>query len=125
MIAKVQCIVLDCPDVGDLARFYSSLLGGVVNQSDSRWQINESWATLHTAGGMVLAFQGVEEYRPPLWPDASAPQQFHLDLEVRDLDEAHESVIKLGAALLDRGDPDRSWRVYADPAGHPFCLVRH
>ncbi|WP_373558709.1 hypothetical protein [Streptomyces sp. WZ.A104] len=25
---------------------------------------------------------------------------------------------------LDAGDDRRGWRVYADPAGHPYCLVR-
>jgi hypothetical protein len=43
---------------------------------------------------------------------------------VRDLDAAHEAVLAAGATVLDAGDGKRSWRVYADPAGHPFCVVR-
>jgi hypothetical protein len=74
--------------------------------------------------GVVLAFQRVADHRPPRWPDPARPQQFHLDLGVEDLDRAHEHVLKLGATPLDAGDPERSWRVFADPAGHPFCLVR-
>lgn len=108
MIAKLQCVVLDCPDAVELARFYQSLLGGEVNRPDPRWELDDDWATLHT-DGLVLAFQRVENHRPPQWPDPARPQQFHLDL---------------GVALLDAGDGDRSWRVFADPAGHPFCLVR-
>ena len=28
MIAKLQCVVLDCADVAELSRFYQSFLGG-------------------------------------------------------------------------------------------------
>jgi catechol 2,3-dioxygenase-like lactoylglutathione lyase family enzyme len=125
MIAKLQCVVLDCADVDALARFYQSLLGGVVNQPDPRWSLDDGWATLHLDDGMVLAFQRVEDHRPPRWGDSARPQQFHLDLGVDDLDQAQEGALELGATLLDAGDCGRSWRILADPAGHPFCLVRH
>ncbi|WP_214108004.1 VOC family protein [Acrocarpospora catenulata] len=124
MIAKLQCVVLDCADVDELSRFYAELLGGVVNQPDPRWSVDDTWATLHTSDGLVFAFQRVEDHRPPQWPDPARPQQFHLDLGVPDLDQAEEQVLKLGATLLDAGDDRRGWRIYADPAGHPFCLVR-
>jgi catechol 2,3-dioxygenase-like lactoylglutathione lyase family enzyme len=124
MIAKLQCVVLDCADIVELSRFYHSLLGGVVNQPDPRWSLDEDWATLHTDGGFVLAFQRVEGHRPPRWPDSAHPQQFHLDLGVKDLGRAQEDVLDRGATLLDDGDGTRSWRIFADPAGHPFCLVR-
>ena len=124
MIANLQCVVLDCADVAELSGFYSSLLGGAVNQPDPRWSLNDGWATLHTGSGLVLAFQRVEDHQPPQWPDPARPQQFHLDLGVKDLDEAQEQVLNLGATLLDAGDGNRGWRIYADPAGHPFCLVR-
>jgi hypothetical protein len=124
VIASLQCVVLDCADVVELSRFYLSLLGGVVNQPDPRWSLNDGWATLHTGAGFVLAFQRVEDHRPPQWPDPARPQQFHLDLGVEDLDQAQEHVLRHGATLLDAGDGTRGWRIYADPAGHPFCLVR-
>jgi len=124
MIANLQCVVLDCADVSELAGFYQALLGGVVNQPDPRWSLSDGWATLHTGSGLVLAFQRVEDHRPPQWPDPARPQQFHLDLGVKDLDQAQEQVLGLGATLLDDGDGKRGWRIYADPAGHPFCLVR-
>ncbi|MFI0939877.1 VOC family protein [Streptomyces sp. NPDC021020] len=111
----VQCVVLDCADVGGLSRFYQSLLGGVVNQPDLRWSLGDEWATLHTDGGLVLAFQWVEDHRPPRWPDPARPQQFHLDLGVEDLDQAQEGVLRMGATLLDEGGGKRSWRVFADP----------
>ena len=125
MIAELQCVVLDCADPAELAAFYRGLLGGTVDRPDPRWSLDADWTTLHTPSGQVLAFQRVADHRPPTWPDSTRPQQFHLDFGVADLDRAHGEVVALGAALLDAGPVERGWRVYADPAGHPFCLVRH
>lgn len=122
MIGTLQCVVLDCPDVLELARFYEALLGGVVDQPDPRWAVSDDFSTLHTGSGLVFAFQRVEDYHAPRWPDVAHPQQFHLDLDVPDLERAQEQVVALGATLL-RADP-RGWRIFADPAGHPFCLLR-
>jgi catechol 2,3-dioxygenase-like lactoylglutathione lyase family enzyme len=124
MIATLQCFVIDCPQPRELAAFYRELLGGEVDRKDPRWSPDESWATLHTPDGSVLAFQKAPDLRPPAWPDRSRPQQYHLDLGVPDLDAAEAKVLELGARLLEAGDPGRGWRVYADPVGHPFCLVR-
>jgi catechol 2,3-dioxygenase-like lactoylglutathione lyase family enzyme len=125
VIADLQCVVLDCPHPAELAEFYPALLGGAVNERDQRWALSDDWATLHTPSGLVLAFQRVADYRPPLWPDPARPQQFHLDFGVADLEHAQAQVLTLGARVLDDAAGTRSWRVYADPAGHPFCLVRH
>jgi len=56
------------------------------------------------------------------------PQQLHLDATVptmADLDVTLERAVALGARLLeDRSDdPEEPLRVYADPAGHPFCII--
>ncbi|WP_371497703.1 VOC family protein [Kitasatospora sp. NBC_00374] len=122
MIGKLQCVVLDCHYPAGLAHFYAELLGGEVDRPDPRWSLDEEWSTVHVPGGMVLAFQRVEDFRPPNWPDPAHPQQLHLDIEVEDLDEGEATVLALGG-VLKLGEP--SWRVYTDPAGHPFCLVRH
>ena len=79
------------------------------------------------AGGAALAFQKVGELPEATWPDGPVPQQLHLDTTVptaADLDVAHERALALGARLLeDRSDdPEEPLRVYADPAGHPFCI---
>ncbi|MET8942568.1 VOC family protein [Streptomyces sp. NPDC004542] len=124
MIAEPQCVVVDCADVVELSRFYQSLVGAVVNQPDPRWSLGDGWATLHTDTGFVLAVQRVEDHRPPRWPDPARPQQSPLDLGAVDLDRAQEEVLGLGATLLDEGDGKRCRRVFADPAGQPFCLVR-
>ena len=74
-----------------------------------------------------LAFQLVEKLPKATWPEGPIPQQLHLDLSVpskQALDAQHERVISLGATLLqDRSDdPQEPIRIYADPAGHPFCI---
>jgi hypothetical protein len=119
-LATFECVVLDCPDPGQLAAFYCSLIGGTVNQPDPRWALSNHWATLHTPTGQVLAFQAVDPYVPPRWPDAAHPQQFHPDFRVEALDQAQSRVLALGGQLLQSA---QGWRVYSDPAGHPFCLV--
>ena len=121
MIGTLQCLVLDCPDPGALARFYAAVLGGEVDRPDRRWYLGAGWSTLHLDDGTVFCFQGVADHRPPRWPDGEHPQQAHLDIDVADLDTAEAAVLALGAVRLhDAG----GWRVHADPAGHPFCLVR-
>lgn len=124
-IGTLQCVVLDCPDVWELASFYQRLLGGEINRPDPRWAVGDAWATLHDASGAapVIAFQGVADHRPAVW--GAPEQQFHIDVRVDDLDAAHEAVLALGAWRLDEAaGEDRPWRIYADPAGHPFCLIR-
>lgn len=122
MIGTLQCVVLDCPDARELAAFYQAILGGTVNQPDPRWAVSADFCTLHTGSGLVFAFQRVTDHQPPGWPDSARPQQFHLDLDVADLDQAQEQVLGLGASLLHVDT--RGWRIFADPAGHPFCLLR-
>ncbi|MEU2681472.1 VOC family protein [Streptomyces sp. NPDC007107] len=125
MIAELQCVVLDCPDPARLARFYAAVLGGEADRPDRRWALGEDWATVHTPSGLVFCFQRVQGYLAPAWPDPARPPQSHLDFAVPDLDRAQQEVLALGATLLDGGDDARGWRVFADPAGHPFCLLRH
>ncbi|MFJ9778518.1 VOC family protein [Amycolatopsis sp. NPDC101161] len=122
MPATLQCIVLDCPEPAVLARFYQALLGGEVDRPDPRWRVDEDWSTLHV-NGMVLGFQRAPDHQPPRWPDPARPQQFHLDFEVDDFRESHHAVLVNGGRLLDPDLGGRGWRVYADPAGHPFCLL--
>lgn len=124
MIGNLQCVVLDCPDPRALAEFYRALLGGEVDRPDRRWSLDERWSTLHTGTGLVLCFQGVDDFRAPVWSDPERPQQFHLDVGVADLDAAQAGAVALGATLVDAGEDGRIWRIMADPAGHPFCLVR-
>jgi catechol 2,3-dioxygenase-like lactoylglutathione lyase family enzyme len=118
-IAKLGVVVLDCPDPRKLAGFYAEVLGGTVEvQKDG----DEEWVDLTVSDTQKLAFQAAPGHVPPKWPSPDASQQFHLDLYVEDLDAAEQAVLALGATVLDTEDRSRNWRVYADPAGHPFCL---
>jgi catechol 2,3-dioxygenase-like lactoylglutathione lyase family enzyme len=111
VIGRMHHIVLDCRDPADLAAFYSGLLGLPVTYTSPDWAVVA--ASDRVSG---LAFQLSPGHRPPTWPDPSVPQQIHLDIMVDDVAEAGPRVLALGATRLD-GD------VYADPAGHPFCLI--
>jgi hypothetical protein len=127
-------IVLDGTDARRLAEFYRKLFGleyrpgdepPAAGEPDERGQ---DWLVLQNPhGGAQLAFQQVDSLTPTTWPDNEVPQQLHLDTTVDskpDLDTQHERALALGARLLyDRSeDPDEPLRVYADPAGHPFCI---
>nr|WSZ16717.1 VOC family protein [Streptomyces canus] len=114
-IAELGVVVLDCPDPRALAGFYAGVLGGSVDGEGD-------WVDLRPPGGPSLAFQAAPGFVPPKWPAPDASQQFHLDLTVPDLDAAEKEVLALGAKPLDAEDRSRTFRVYADPAGHPFCL---
>ncbi|WP_329533844.1 VOC family protein [Streptomyces sp. NBC_01450] len=116
-LAKLGVVVLDCPDPRALAGFYAEVLGGTV-EGDGDWD----WVDLKVSEGPSLAFQAAPGHVPPRWPAPDGSQQFHLDLTVDDLDAAEKGVLALGARILDAEDRSRTWRVYADPAGHPFCL---
>ncbi|MEU8678315.1 VOC family protein [Streptomyces sp. NPDC048560] len=117
-IATYALVALDCPDPPALAGFYRAVLGGEVKKYDD-------WYDLYVPGGTRIAFQRVPDHRPPEWPRGDRnSQQAHLDLDVTDIDRAQEEVLALGATPLDLDDQggERRFRVYADPAGHPFCL---
>jgi catechol 2,3-dioxygenase-like lactoylglutathione lyase family enzyme len=111
-------VVLDCQDPQGLAEFYAAVMGGEVHVDP-----DGDWADLTgAAAGVTVSFQLAPQLRAPRWPDPKHPQQFHFDLYVADLDVGQEQVLALGATLLDGGDGERSFRVFQDPAGHPFCL---
>ena len=112
MIGRLHHVVLDCPDPAALAAFYSELLGLPITDRSDDWVVVSANET--TSG---LAFQLAPGHRPPSWPDPAVPQQVHLDIMVEDVTASGPLVLALGAVKLAGED------VYADPAGHPFCLI--
>ena len=119
-IASAQRTVVDCPDPGQLARFYGAVLGWEVGVRD-----DGEWAGVWSPDrGHSLRFQRVEGYRPPDWPGQDSPQQMHVDLKVEDLDAAEAAVLALDPpATKAPVQPGGTYRVFLDPAGHPFCLT--
>jgi len=113
---RVFGVCIDCPDPAALARFYAALLGleSRYEGAEGAWLASENQA-------VNVTFQGVADYNRPQWPDPAYPQQAHLCVMVDDIDVAKAEVIEFGGQSLP-GSGD-NWRVYADPAGHPFCLV--
>jgi catechol-2,3-dioxygenase len=115
---RVFAVNIDCADTKSQAAFYSALLG-----VDIKYQGDEgAWVggPDGTSMGQIL-FQHVSDYQAPQWPDPAHPQQLHLDIDVADIEAGQALVLALGGSRLP-GEGD-GWRVYADPAGHPFCLV--
>lgn len=113
MLGRLHHVVLDCPDPAALATFYSRLLGLPITYQSEDWVVV---AANDTSSG--LAFQLAPDHRPPTWPDPAVPQQVHLDIMVEDVAVVEPRVLALGARKLGGEN------VYADPAGHPFCLIR-
>jgi predicted enzyme related to lactoylglutathione lyase len=114
-IARFPVVVLDCPDPQTLAEFYGALLDWKVTKN------GDDWWSASAEYGDSLQFQEVAEYRPPQWPGQDVPQQMHLDVTVDDLDAAESAVLELGATKHEH-QPGTTFRVFLDPAGHPFCL---
>ena len=118
-MGKLTQLILECDNAEQLARFWQEVLALPEPEGDS------NWLTLRWEPVGRFSFHRVAGYRPPAWPGEHGEQQVHLDLIVDDLHAANLAVEKAGARpLTDVLDPGpKAWRIYADPAGHPFCLV--
>jgi catechol 2,3-dioxygenase-like lactoylglutathione lyase family enzyme len=116
MPGRLHHVVVDCADPGALASFYSALLGLPVTYRSDDWVVVAADET--TSG---LAFQLARDHEPPVWGDPSHPQQVHLDVMVDDLPAVASAAVSMGARALTEAE-DGS-QVFADPAGHPFCLI--
>jgi hypothetical protein len=115
-IGRFPSLVVDCPDPASLAAFYGAILDWPVTVDPAT-----SWAEVRAEYGQCISFQLVADYAPPRWPTQETPQQMHLDVLVDDLDTAEAAVLDLGATKPAH-QPGTTFRVYLDPAGHPFCL---
>jgi hypothetical protein len=113
-IARFPSIVIDCPDAHALATFYATLL-------DWQTEFQDGWVDVRADYGQCLSFQQVDDYAAPQWPGQQHPQQMHLDVVVDDLDAGEAAVLELGATRHEH-QPGETFRVFLDPAGHPFCL---
>ena len=109
-------VSLDCVDPVPLAEFWAALLDGAVIASDDT-------ASVVKTETVLIATIHVPDYRPPTWPGGDTPKHIHLDLAVRDLDEAEAHALRVGARKADVQPQPDQWRIYLDPAGHPFCLT--
>jgi catechol 2,3-dioxygenase-like lactoylglutathione lyase family enzyme len=113
VIGRLHHVIVDCPDPALLAAFYAELLGLPIT-----WQEDDFVVISRDDTTSGIGFQLAPDHQPPRWPDPRWPQQMHFDVMVDDVEAAEPRVLALGARRLAGGD-----RVYADPAGHPFCLI--
>jgi catechol 2,3-dioxygenase-like lactoylglutathione lyase family enzyme len=111
VLGRLHHLVLDTPDPRRSAEFWSALLGNPITYDAGDFVVVAP--DDHSSG---LAFQRAPDHQPPTWPRPTVPQQMHLDVMVEDVAAAAPEVLAIGATRLD-GD------VFADPAGHPFCLI--
>jgi predicted enzyme related to lactoylglutathione lyase len=114
-----QVVVFDAADLAAESRFWAGVLGGTVDAEDD-------WHMVLVDGEPRVGVQLAPDHVPPEWPDGT-PQQIHFDLWVDDIDTAHDEVMSLGAKVLEPAEDTPpgahdNYQVYADPAGHPFCL---
>ncbi len=109
-------ISIDCADPAQLAAFYVEVLHGAMEWS------SEASAAVRVSPDIVLVCQRVADYRPPAWPSSSI---LHLDLagdEGADPAALEQRALRAGARVA-AAQFDSRWRVYLDPAGHPFCIT--
>ena len=130
---RIVQVVLDTTDARRLAEFYREFFGLEYRPGDEPSADgvpdpdSEGWLVLRNPGGIQLAFQQTDGVRPSTWPDAAVPQMSHLDTvvaSVPELERQRDRALALGATeLFDRSDDrDEPLYVFADPAGHPFCV---
>ena len=116
MIGRMHHLVIDCPDPPALAPFYTELTGLSIVWDDPDWTV---LAADRASSG--IAFQRAADLVAPSWPDPARPQQLHVDIMIDDIATAVDRVTRMGGRpLCVYGD---GYGVYADPVGHPFCLI--
>jgi predicted enzyme related to lactoylglutathione lyase len=119
MRVNQRVLMFDAADMASESRFWAGVLDGTV-------KVYDRFHMVFVEDKPLLGIQLAPDHIPPDWPDG-AQQQIHLDLWVDDFEAAHDEVMSLGARLLkpeEEVTPKSvdNFRVYADPAGHPFCI---
>lgn len=111
--------VFDASDLDAESAFWAAVFNGYVIK-DSEWH-----SVIDEFGEWRLGIQLNPTHSRPEWPNGVQQQQIHLDFHVENLQAAHQFVIERGATLLQESeelDSAEGFQVYADPAGHPFCI---
>lgn len=118
MEIRTRVVVFDAADIAAESAFWAALLGGTIDAEDD-------WHMVLVDGKATVGVQLAPNHVRPEWPGGEQQQQIHMDLWVDDFEAAHQEVMALGATVLKEaagGDSPDDFQVYADPAGHPFCL---
>jgi catechol 2,3-dioxygenase-like lactoylglutathione lyase family enzyme len=115
--AKLFAVTVDCPQPRKLARFYQKFLGGQLRSG------NPDFVVLTSEQDVRIDFQRVDNHEPDPWPSPDSPRRLHLDFSVDNLAEAEQQLRNLGAELASHQPGGQRFRVFLDPAGHPFCVT--
>jgi hypothetical protein len=115
-VARLAMTTLDCADPAALSEFWAALLDGTVIAVTDEVKIVQT-------GAIWIGALRVPDYTPPTWPAGATPKHMHFDLAVGDLEEAEAEALRLGARKADHQPRPDEWRIFFDPAGHPFCLT--
>lgn len=116
---SLASLVVDAGELESESSFWHRLLGGSITRA-------ETHHFLQVDGLPVIVVQHAPRHVPPQWPDGP-PQQIHFDLSTDDAVAADARVLDAGGRRLRPTDnpvapAQRGSRVYASPAGHPFCI---
>ncbi len=134
VVPLLYSVALDTTDARGLAEFYRQLLGYGYRPGDEPPPEGEpdvkgeDWLVLVDGEGRRrLAFQRVDHLPASTWPEDGVAQQLHLDFAVSSAEElvaVRDHALGLGAQLRDDRfeHPVEPLYVFADPAGHPFCV---
>ena len=116
---SLTSLIVDAADLESESSFWHRLLGGSITRTATHHflQIDDF---------PVIVIQHAPKHVPPQWPDG-ASQQMHFDLATDDPGTADKRVLDAGGRRLRPTDDvaasaQQGSRVYASPAGHPFCL---
>jgi hypothetical protein len=113
-VIRLSGTTLNAPDALALASFYAEITRGTP-------QGTERWAAVTGPHGSI-GFQQDPDLRPTTWPAGDVTMQMHLEFLVDDLEATEARVLAAGATRYDHQPNSDHCFVYADPAGHPFCL---
>jgi len=125
-IANYAYTALDCANPVELAKFYSKITGLKVQPFDEGETAETcEWLELWDENDRTkMAFQKIDNYRVPTWPTGDLPQQAHMDFHAKNLDIAENEILAVGGRKAEHQVRPHRFRVYLDPAGHPFCIVQ-
>ena len=125
-IAHLAYTALDCDNPIELADFYSKITGWPVEPLGDYPPADVTWLELLDDKGFTkMGFQKIENYQKPTWPTGGLPQQAHIDFHAKDLDIAEKALLEIGAVKAEYQPKPHRFRIYLDPAGHPFCIVQN
>ena len=116
-IGRLSVVAIDCPDPPVLARFYSEITGWAIDDGEG------DWVQLRNDGRRDARLSARRRPPPAGVARQRATRSRSISISTWTISTAAEQqVLELGARKAEV-QPGKSFTVFLDPAGHPFCLV--